>query len=199
MITSSPTSSIRLRPCSSQASTAQPSARHCSSPSYTGSSGQPADEGRAHVGAAAGREQPHVGADVLIHPAEALGRERRARSSRSPAARARSWSRPGSHAGLLAAREQARADAHAGDPCALGELPQDAEVGVPGAAVVEHDRGLAVQAPTRKFHIIQPVVVNQNMRSPGRRSRCRRFFSCSSRIPPWPCTIAFGSPVVPEE
>jgi hypothetical protein len=41
VITSSPTSSIRLLPCSSQASTAQPSARHCSSPSYTGSSGQP--------------------------------------------------------------------------------------------------------------------------------------------------------------
>ena len=55
------------------------------------------------------------------------------------------------------------------------------------------------RAPTTKFHIIQPVVVNQNMRSPGRRSRCMRFFSCSSRIPPCPCTIAFGSPVVPEE
>jgi len=53
--------------------------------------------------------------------------------------------------------------------------------------------------PTRKFHIIQPVVVNQNSRSPACASRWRRsFFRCSSRIPPWPWTIAFGSPVVPE-
>ena len=41
MITSSPTSSITLWPSASQASTAQPSMRACSSPSYTGSSGQP--------------------------------------------------------------------------------------------------------------------------------------------------------------
>src|SRR2546426_7341749 len=39
--TSSPTSSISECPCSSHDSTAHPSARHCSSPSYTGSSGQP--------------------------------------------------------------------------------------------------------------------------------------------------------------
>ena len=53
---------------------------------------------------------------------------------------------------------------------------------------------------TRKFHIIQPVVVNQNTRSPSRQSRCRYIIlRCSSRIPPWPCTIAFGSPVVPDE
>ena len=51
-----------------------------------------------------------------------------------------------------------------------------------------------------KFHIIQPVVVNQNSRSPACASMCRRMtFSCSSRMPPWECTIAFGSPVVPEE
>ena len=51
---------------------------------------------------------------------------------------------------------------------------------------------------TRKFHIIQPVVVNQKTRSPSRASRCRYIFlRCSSRIPPCPCTIALGSPVVP--
>jgi hypothetical protein len=53
---------------------------------------------------------------------------------------------------------------------------------------------------TRKFHIIQPVVLNQKNRSPGPRSACSaRFFRCSSRIPPCPCTIGFGNPVVPEE
>ena len=53
--------------------------------------------------------------------------------------------------------------------------------------------------PFRKFHIIQPVVVNQKTRSSACRSTWRwSIFSISSRIPPCPCTIAFGSPVVPE-
>ena len=50
------------------------------------------------------------------------------------------------------------------------------------------------------FHIIQAVVVNQSVRSPGPMSICRpNALRCSSRMPPWPWTIAFGSPVVPEE
>jgi hypothetical protein len=54
--------------------------------------------------------------------------------------------------------------------------------------------------PTRKFHIIQPVVVNQKKRSAGPRSRCSASdLRCSSTIPPWPWTIGLGSPVVPEE
>ena len=37
-----------------------------------------------------------------------------------------------------------------------------------------------------KFHIIQPVVVNQKSRSPACASTCRcSIFRCSSRIPPW--------------
>ena len=56
---------------------------------------------------------------------------------------------------------------HAG---VLGEVPQHAEVGRAGVAVVEHDRAPAVSStPTRKFHIIQPVVVNQKTRSPSLR------------------------------
>ena len=52
----------------------------------------------------------------------------------------------------------------------------------------------------RKFHIIHPVVENQKNRSPGPRSICKpSCFTCSSKIPPWPWTIALGSPVVPEE
>ena len=35
-----------------------------------------ADEGRADVGAAAGREEPGVRAELLVDPLEALGRER---------------------------------------------------------------------------------------------------------------------------
>ena len=50
------------------------------------------------------------------------------------------------------------------------------------------------------FHIAHAVVVNHRTRSPGRVSRWKACnLRCSSRIPPWPCTMAFGSPVVPEE
>ena len=53
---------------------------------------------------------------------------------------------------------------------------------------------------TSAFHIIQAVVENQRIRSPAWRSQLSAwFFRCSSRIPPWLCTIAFGLPVVPEE
>src|SRR5919107_1482347 len=53
---------------------------------------------------------------------------------------------------------------------------------------------------TRAFHIIQAVVLNHSSRSPVPRSQLKAwFFRCSSRIPPWPCTIALGGPVVPEE
>jgi len=57
-----------------------------------------------------------------------------------------------------------------------------------------------VRSPeTRKFHILQPVVVNQKRRSPGWASTWRfSTFRCSSRMPPWLCMIAFGRPVVPE-
>ena len=52
----------------------------------------------------------------------------------------------------------------------------------------------------RKFHIIQPVVVNQNIRSPSRTSNMSPIaLACSMTTPPWPWTIAFGSPVVPDE
>ena len=53
---------------------------------------------------------------------------------------------------------------------------------------------------TSAFHIIQAVVVNHISRSPGPRSQLRTWFLYASRmIPPWPWTIAFGSPVVPDE
>src|SRR5699024_11992079 len=54
--------------------------------------------------------------------------------------------------------------------------------------------------PTRKFHIIQPVVVNQKNRSPSPRSaRKVKAFKCSNKMPPWLWTIGFGFPVVPDE
>ena len=42
--------------------------------------------------------------------------------------------------------------------------------------------------------------MNHISRSPGCRSQLRPWFlKCSTTIPPWPCTIALGRPVVPEE
>ncbi len=53
---------------------------------------------------------------------------------------------------------------------------------------------------TRKFHIIQPVEVYQKNTSSGPRSQWRpNCLTCSTRMPPWDWTIAFGRPVVPEE
>ena len=76
-------------------------------------------------------------------------------------------------------------------------VPSDGYPGLPSNRMI--DASLS-STPTMKFHIIQPVVVNQNIRSPAWASRCNHaFFRCSSRIPPCPWTIGFGSPVVPEE
>ena len=58
----------------------------------------------------------------------------------------------------------------------------------------------ASSAPTCEFHMIQPDDEYQWKRSPGATSSCSRVsFSPTSAAPPWPCTIAFGVPVVPLE
>ncbi len=75
-------------------------------------------------------------------------------------------------------------------------VPRSGYPGLPSNRMIDAS---VSSSPTRKFHIIQPVVVNQNIRSPAWASRwSHEFFSCSNRIPPWPWTIGFGSPVVPE-
>ena len=56
------------------------------------------------------------------------------------------------------------------------------------------------RADTSAFHIIHAVVENHSRRPPGLRSQPRPTpLRCSMSWPPWPCTIAFGSPVVPDE
>src|SRR3982074_3295939 len=59
---------------------------------------------------------------------------------------------------------------------------------------------LESSALTRKFHIIQPVVVKKNSRSPGCTSKLNaRCLSCSRMMPPGLWQMGFGRPVVPEE
>ena len=50
-----------------------------------------------------------------------------------------------------------------------------------------------------QFHIIQPVVVTYRRLSSTRRSQCSSSsFVCCKSVPPAPCTIHFGGPLVPE-
>ena len=50
------------------------------------------------------------------------------------------------------------------------------------------------------FHMIQAVEAYQKNRSPTPTSMCSAAcLCCSSTTPPCPCTIPFGSPVVPDE
>ena len=49
-------------------------------------------------------------------------------------------------------------------------VPSDGYPGFPSNSTIDASLN---SIPTRKFHIIQPVVVNQNSRSPGWASRCR--------------------------
>ena len=70
-------------------------------------------------------------------------------------------------------------------------------IGSPSIITIEERTS---SAETSAFHIIQAVVENQSSRPPGLRSHPRPTpLRCSTSWPPWPWTIALGSPVVPEE
>ena len=145
MTTSSPTSSMTGLPSSSQASTAAPSDARLQLAAVDRQQRRAADEGGAEVGAAAGREQPGVGAELLVDPVEALGRERGAgRADRLQPAEVAALA--GVDAGLHAGGDVGGAGAEHRDPGPLGEVPEDAHVGMAGAAVVEDDRGAGEQA-----------------------------------------------------
>ena len=104
-----------------------------------------ADEGGADVGAAAHREEPGVAADLVVDPAEALGRERRARRADAAHGREVAAARGSTPAFMQAAMYAALVPKHV-MPAAAARVPQGVQVGLGGAAVVEHDRGLGEQA-----------------------------------------------------
>ena len=53
---------------------------------------------------------------------------------------------------------------------------------------------------TEAFHMTQLVLEYQNIRSPGRMSRCSDSAGrMETTVPPWLWTIPLGVPVVPEE
>ena len=105
-----------------------------------------AHERRAQVGAAAGREQPRVRADVLVDPAEALGGERRAgRADRLQLRQVAAVA--GLDLRLHARRRCSSRWCRTSSPPPTRRGPTARPCpGWPGAAVVEHDRGVGEQA-----------------------------------------------------
>src|SRR6185503_568858 len=191
-MTSSPTSPVRGRPSSLHDSTAAPRQRACSSPEYTGSSGHPPTKAvqrsvpplveNSHTSGKRSytHSNPSTGSGDPVDP---IARSPSHGSGRTPAF-IDAPMKPALVPNVVTRASAAKSHSLAGS-------------GWPSYSTIEAP---ASRPPTRKFHIIQPVVVNQKNRSPGDRSECSRaFFRCSSRIPPCPWTIAFGSPVVPDE
>src|SRR6185436_4797641 len=191
-MTSSPTSFTSGRPSSLHDSTDAPRQRACSSPEYTGSSGQP--------------------------PTNAVHRSVPPLVEKSHRSEKRSYSHSKASAGSGEPVDPtARKPSHgSGVTPAFIDAPMNPAL-VPNvvtraSAAKSHSRAgsgwppyntivaPASSPPTRKFHIIQPVVVNQKKRSPGERLWCSASdLRCSSRMPPCPWTIGLGRPVVPEE
>ena len=154
----------------------------------------------AHVGPAGAVVQQQLGAELLVHVQVAL---RRAAASR-----------PCTACGCCSGRTRARAGAR---PCGTpsgtrGATPitvgcsssasrhcssRSGHAGSPSSITIDERSS---SPATSAFHIIHAVVENHSSRPPGLRSQpSPRFLWCSISWPPWPWTIAFGSPVVPEE
>ena len=168
VMTSSPSSPITGWPAGSNASTLAPRQRQAISPSYTGSSGDGADEAGAHVGAAGDRLQLHRRRAPPRTPSGSPPAAAARRSSRRPRSRgqvgqlarhdARPCGRPAGTAPRCRSRSSrtSRPAATAAPRSGAPGLPSNSTIAAPTAG-----------AETRKFHIIQPVVVNQKNRSPG--------------------------------
>ena len=142
MITSSPTSPMSGRPSSSHASTAAPRQRAWISPEYTGSTGQPPTKAVQRSVPPLVEKSHRSLLHVLVHPLEALRRQRRAGGAEARSARQVGLPRR-LDARLHAGGDEPGAGAEAGDARLLGEAPQPARVRL---AVVEHDRGAGQQA-----------------------------------------------------
>ena len=86
-------------------------------------------------------------------------------------------------------------------PASLGQVPEHGR-GRDSRGCRRRARSRRRSAGRRDEEVPHHPAGRREPEERGRRraaSRCRCiFFRCSSRIPPWPWTIAFGSPVVPE-
>ena len=199
VITSSPTSSITRRPGGSNASTEAPSARQEISPRQTGTVGAtPTNAAQTSVPpetdaiwtcsptASCSQSKPSGDSGEPVEPTERIAERSNASRGRRPALRhdcTNDADVPNSVTASSAAIRQSTS--RSGWP----GLPSKATTVAPTSS-----------PEISRFHIIQPVVVNQKNRSPGPRSCCRASDArCWTTMPPCECTIPFGSPVVPDE
>ena len=105
-----------------------------------------ADERGADVGPARGREQPGVGADLVVDPLKALGRQRRAgRADRAQAAQISLPAAGHRHLGLHARGDERGARAERRDLRLGAQLPQTVKRRIAGVAVEQHHRGVGQQ------------------------------------------------------
>ena len=93
----------------------------------------------ADVGASADRAQQQVTLDMLVHPAEALGRQRRAGRA-EPAQPVKLGLIRRIDPGPVTGRDVGRAGAEVRHAGLLGQPPQRPHIGITRAAVVQHDR-----------------------------------------------------------
>ena len=107
----------------------------------------------------------------------------------------------GHEARLMACHEERRARPEHVDALVGREPPERREIGVPRVTVVEHDRRTDEQPrhevvphhPPGRGEPHEPVARSEILAGSA------STFRCSAVIPPCPCTIALGRPVVPEE
>src|SRR5690606_15744788 len=196
--TSSPTSSTISLPCSSYAATAAPSERHDSSPSHTGTSGEaPRNAVQTSV--------PPETEQICTGPTSSTIHRNPSTDSGAPVdPMARMADRSCSAAGRIFCFMQLCTNG-AEVPkyvirCWAASRHNVLRSGCPGLPSNSTTVLPTSKPDTRKFHIIHPVVVNQKNRSPGPRSSANAIcLRCSTTIPPCPCTMPFGRPVVPDE
>ena len=161
----------------------------------------PADERRAHIGAAGDRRQQRIRAR---RDRRSSGTRRPAaarRSNRSPRRSVRSNRSTGSRSGPLAGGEVRRSS-----PNQVIRSSAASRQSVVGTLVVriavEGDEAAAEQQPRDDVVPHHPAGRGEpeERSSASRMSPCRPItLRCSSRTPPCPWTIGFGSPVVPDE
>ena len=199
VMTSSPTSSTTDCPSASNASTLAPRHLHCISPAYTGSRSQeptnPVQRSVPPLNEPSSKSDPTL-SYTHSNPSGESGEPVDPRLLILEVSK----SRPGSTPAFMHAYMNGAAVPKYVTPASSANLQSAFMSGYDGSPSYSTAVAPCSKPPIRKFHIIQPVVVNQKKRSPCPISMCREStFRCSSRMPPCPWTIGFGRPVVPDE
>ena len=183
VITSSPSSSTTGSPCSSKACAATPRQGPEISPLHTGCSGLPCTMPGADVRAAAAHVEQHRRARTARGPSGSPRRAAGCRPRRSAGSGTGRGPWPGSGPALRQAmRNPGLAPISVAPVCSASAPLPVAGPGTAGCRRSARSTRRTSSAETSAFHIIQAVVVNHSIRSPGARSQCRPwFFRCSEQ------------------